>query len=432
MGHLLYAQRRHVASSVNATLAYLAALTVFDAWRPAHTALRRARPVLTFRRMDESTIAEMRARATAAKERIDAVEHGEIDEPEFDEVVTAAAMFANDAAKLAEDVDALTGEVERLTRERDAYKKAKAENDERFMLERDEARGQRDESVRQLRHYVALLRESAPDINEALTTVAPTNMAGESEHAWVIYGFLGVLAGFRQTESARTKERDALAADIADVCQLIGVPVSQGPRWLTTAVSAWGADRSSAGYIVGLKDSSLMAEREAVRTIKGESDLLSVKITTLEPLIDALCCADRQELPRSLAARVTAYIAALPTVVAPRPSSEIQRSVYDEIRLERSAQDAKWGGAQHDDEHTPSEWIGFIIEHAAKSIPRAYARRADLLERATEYSPMEPHEVVRKQMVRVAALALATIESFDRVTSAPSTSSLLSTPAVAS
>lgn len=66
--------------------------------------------------MDETTIAEMRARAAAAKERIDAVEEGDVDEPEFDEVVTAAAMFANDAAKLAEDVDALTSEVERLTK----------------------------------------------------------------------------------------------------------------------------------------------------------------------------------------------------------------------------------------------------------------------------------------------------------------------------
>jgi len=162
--------------------------------------------------MDETTIAEMRARAAAAKERIDAVEEGDVDEPEFDEVVTAAAMFANDAAALAEDVAALTGEVERLTRERDAYRKAKAENDERFMLERDEARRERDDL------------------------------------------FMTVNALNRNAEESLTK-LDALAQ---------------------------------------------------------ERDTLSAKLASLEPLIEALLCADRQELPRDLADRVTAYIKALP------------------------------------------------------------------------------------------------------------------------
>lgn len=39
-------------------------------------------------------------------------------------------------------LDEARAEVERLTRERDAYKKAKSENDERFMLERDAARAE--------------------------------------------------------------------------------------------------------------------------------------------------------------------------------------------------------------------------------------------------------------------------------------------------
>lgn len=37
----------------------------------------------------------------------------------------------------------------KLERERDAYKRAKQENDERFMLERDEARRERDEALEQ-------------------------------------------------------------------------------------------------------------------------------------------------------------------------------------------------------------------------------------------------------------------------------------------
>ena len=38
--------------------------------------------------------------------------------------------------------DNADADVERLTRERDAYRKAKAENDERFMLERNDARAE--------------------------------------------------------------------------------------------------------------------------------------------------------------------------------------------------------------------------------------------------------------------------------------------------
>lgn len=41
-------------------------------------------------------------------------------------------------------VDAALGWIVALERERDAYRKAKVENDERFMLERDEARRERD------------------------------------------------------------------------------------------------------------------------------------------------------------------------------------------------------------------------------------------------------------------------------------------------
>ena len=46
--------------------------------------------------------------------------------------------------------DAIMAEVDRITRELEAYRKAKAENDERFMIERDEARRERDEARRML------------------------------------------------------------------------------------------------------------------------------------------------------------------------------------------------------------------------------------------------------------------------------------------
>ena len=49
-----------------------------------------------------------------------------------------------DVPTLLAAVRAQRDEIERLTTERDAYKRAKAENDDRFMLERDEARIERD------------------------------------------------------------------------------------------------------------------------------------------------------------------------------------------------------------------------------------------------------------------------------------------------
>jgi hypothetical protein len=168
--------------------------------------------------MDESTIAEMRARATAAKERIDAVEEGEVDEPEFDEVVAAAAMFANDAAALAEDVDALTAEVERL---------------------RDE----------QQRAMEALGGNPAMGLVEMATRCRDWRR--------------GLLK-----DAEEAKERASHAN-------------------------------------VALYDLKIAFDRER--------DALTSKLASLEPVLEALLCADRQELPRDLADRVTAYVKALHT-----------------------------------------------------------------------------------------------------------------------
>lgn len=50
---------------------------------------------------------------------------------------------------IATDVHALLAEVNRLTIERDAYRRAKQENDDRFMRERDEARAEIDRLCRE-------------------------------------------------------------------------------------------------------------------------------------------------------------------------------------------------------------------------------------------------------------------------------------------
>lgn len=98
-------------------------------------------------------------------------------------------------------------------------------------------------------------------------------------------------------------------------------------------------------------------------------------------------------------------------LIVPAITSEAQFHIVGEITDERALQDAKWGGAAHDDKHTPYDWHRFIVEHASKAI--AVLPAADLrslppvAQRAyiTEY---------RRHMIEVAALAVAAIESLDR------------------
>lgn len=71
--------------------------------------------------------------------------------------------------------------------------------------------------------------------------------------------------------------------------------------------------------------------------------------------------------------------------------------IFGEIAEERGAQDVLWGN-EHDDQHDPEDWVGFIIKHAKKSDPSFHLDK----------------EIFRKQMVRVAALAVAAIEWVDR------------------
>ena len=77
-------------------------------------------------------------------------------------------------------------------------------------------------------------------------------------------------------------------------------------------------------------------------------------------------------------------------------------SVYDEVLVERARQDAKHGGPAHDDQHDPHDWIAIIAMHAGLGVLRDHDSVGAALDR------------FRKQMVIVAALACAAIESTDR------------------
>lgn len=63
-----------------------------------------------------------------------------------------------------------------------------------------------------------------------------------------------------------------------------------------------------------------------------------------------------------------------------------------EICVERARQDDKWGGPEHDDEHSVNDWADFIRMRLSKQ-----------------------GNTFRQRMIEVAALAIAAIESTDRL-----------------
>lgn len=73
--------------------------------------------------------------------------------------------------------------------------------------------------------------------------------------------------------------------------------------------------------------------------------------------------------------------------------------IYDEIKAEREKQDAEWGGPDHDDTHGIVDWGQFIRGHLLRATRETSRRK------------------MRYQLVRVAALAVAAVESLDRTRS---------------
>lgn len=73
--------------------------------------------------------------------------------------------------------------------------------------------------------------------------------------------------------------------------------------------------------------------------------------------------------------------------------------IIEDINSERAEQDRRFGGPWHDDDHTPDDWIKFIRKHATQALTAT----------PTDY---------RYELVRIAALAVAAIQSVDRTADA--------------
>jgi excisionase family DNA binding protein len=77
----------------------------------------------------------------------------------------------------------------------------------------------------------------------------------------------------------------------------------------------------------------------------------------------------------------------------------LRRRIYEEIVRERLAQDLEWGGTKHDDQHTQQDWLGFILKQIARAGESVFSIES------------KPY---RKHLIKVAALAVAALESYDR------------------
>jgi hypothetical protein len=86
-----------------------------------------------------------------------------------------------------------------------------------------------------------------------------------------------------------------------------------------------------------------------------------------------------------------------------------QPSVIGEVVTERQRQDARWGGAYWDDSHSTNDWLAIMVRHlglAGNDGDTMIPSGADMVR-------------YRRQMIRVAALAVAAVESIDRLRGKP-------------
>ncbi len=86
-------------------------------------------------------------------------------------------------------------------------------------------------------------------------------------------------------------------------------------------------------------------------------------------------------------------------------------SILEEITAERERQDALFGGPGHDDTHTATDWGAIIMRHLGLCFDDGKPADVCLMsDHCAGYDPVR----YRRQLVRVAAVAVAALETFDR------------------
>lgn len=81
-----------------------------------------------------------------------------------------------------------------------------------------------------------------------------------------------------------------------------------------------------------------------------------------------------------------------------------RESILAEVSAERDYQDQKFGGADVDDrENGPFEWVAYITSYATRWFPGGFPPFSGTTQSA-----------FRTSMIKVAALAVAAVEQYDR------------------
>jgi hypothetical protein len=85
---------------------------------------------------------------------------------------------------------------------------------------------------------------------------------------------------------------------------------------------------------------------------------------------------------------------------------EALAKVLQEVKFERSYQDAKWGGPKHDDTHSSFDWIVYLTKYLGQAV--------QFNDVWTSGNEPQGHKIFRDAMLKIAALAVAAIEWHDR------------------
>jgi hypothetical protein len=87
-----------------------------------------------------------------------------------------------------------------------------------------------------------------------------------------------------------------------------------------------------------------------------------------------------------------------------------RETIFREIAQERERQDSLFGGMEHDSTHSATDWVAIIIRHLGLAVDDGSP--ADVCLMSDHCAGADPVRY-RRQMVRVAAVAVAALEVFD-------------------
>lgn len=169
-----------------------------------------------------------------------------------------------------------------------------------------------------------------------------------------------------------------------------------------------------ASEYVSSVDAPLPSRVERVTVAVGERNAFIQLVNAFPRIVEALHDAERDKHALTLAAHDMA------TLIAERTEADTLRAEVDALRraltsvprdkalanvlAERERQDNKWGGASHDDQEPPMAWVDYVTRYASWAGMMALSGGAEGMAK------------YRRRMVQVSALALAAVQSFDRLT----------------